>query len=58
MTRDERLWYRDYANVVTLVHYLADRGDSALSIALAVEKPWHYDEEFRTAQAILDERAA
>lgn len=57
-TADTRHWYRDYENVAVLVSYLAARGDSATSIAYAVEKPWKYDEEFRTAQAILTERAA
>lgn len=52
---DTRRWYADHGNVVTLANYLADRGDSARQVAHAVEKPWHFEEEFRTAQAILDE---
>lgn len=51
-------WYDAHANLATLANYLAERGDSALEVAHAVEMPWRYTEAYDTAQAILTERNA
>lgn len=57
MSPESNHWFVDHQNIVTLVHYMADRGDSAREVARAVTTPWKFEAEFRTAQAILNETA-
>jgi hypothetical protein len=53
-TDTEQPWFTDHANLVLLTAHLADTGHTAKTIAYAVEKPWKYEAEFRTAAAILE----
>lgn len=49
----EKLWYMNHDNIVTLIQWMADSEEMSYSkqdIAYAVEKPWKYEEEFRTAE--------
>lgn len=55
----EKLWYMNHDNIVTLIDWMAeDNSYSKQDLASAVEKPWKYEDEFRTAQAKLDEELA
>jgi hypothetical protein len=52
-------WWEKNANVVFLVQHLAESGFSASEVALAVEKPWKYTDEYREAlQAHIEEMKA
>jgi hypothetical protein len=47
-------WWDASDNMVTLTAWMADNGYSAKDVAYAVEKPWKYEDEFKTATAELE----
>lgn len=51
-------WFTRRDNLVTLTSWLAANGHSAKDIARAVEKPWDYEPEFRTAAAATEHERA
>lgn len=43
-------WWESRENLIILVQWLAhDMGESGHSVAYAVSKPWHYEDQFRRA---------
>lgn len=44
-------WWRDHDALVTLTAYMAETQGDAKAIAHAVEKPWHYADEYVQALA-------
>lgn len=50
-------WFADPANLVLLTRHLADEGCDGRYVADAVEKPWHFEPEFRAAWAIAAHEA-
>jgi hypothetical protein len=42
-------WFTVHDNLVLLVHYLVEQGESAAVVAYAVEKPWYFEDEFEAA---------
>jgi hypothetical protein len=47
-----------HLDLVVLTAFLADNGWSGKSIADVVEKPWHYLEELKLAQAVGEHEAS
>lgn len=43
-------WYANHTNIVTLAQWMAHDGRSAYEVADAVEKPWHFTDEFKFAR--------
>ena len=47
---EELPWYAHHENLVLLVHFLAENGNSGQEVADAVEKPWKYRDEYDLAR--------
>jgi hypothetical protein len=43
-----------YDDLIVLTDWLAERGESAKTVAYAVEKPWKYAAELSLAKAVLE----
>jgi hypothetical protein len=46
-------WWLVHENLATLAQWMADIGNSAHDVAAMVEKPWHYEEEWKEMQTNL-----
>jgi hypothetical protein len=44
-------WWRDHDNVVLTAYYMRDHGATVGDMALLVEKPWKFEDEFTAAHA-------
>lgn len=44
-------WWREHDNVVLTANYLAHHGYTAEDVALLVEKPWKFTDEYNEALA-------
>ena len=44
-------WWNTHDNVVMTAAWMADNGHSAKDLALLVEKPWKWTDEFALAEA-------
>jgi hypothetical protein len=42
-------WYESHDNLVLVARYMADSGHAADVLAHFIEKPWHYEYEYRAA---------
>lgn len=49
-------WYDDHRNLSTLLDWLGDMSPSGFRHV--IEKPWHYEPEYRAATAALDHEQA
>ena len=47
-------WWMIHENVCTLLDWMAENGSDAKEIVHAHEKPWHYEDQYREAQAALE----
>ena len=45
-------WFENHHNILTLVRFLVEEKDfDAPQILAVLEKPWHWEDDFNTAEA-------